>query len=83
MAVLQELHRRDVQSVLVEGGGGVHRSFLDAGLIDRLHLFVAPKVLAAGRGWISGSGYALADAPRLRMVAVNLVGDDAELVLEA
>jgi riboflavin biosynthesis pyrimidine reductase len=32
---------------LVEGGGTVARTFLDAGVVDRIELFLAPRVLAA------------------------------------
>ncbi len=80
--VLHELSRRGLQTVLVEGGGTVHRSLLDAGLVDRLHLFVAPKVLAGGPGWVGGQPYRLQDAPAFSLVATERCGDDLELVLE-
>ncbi|HUU34915.1 MAG TPA: dihydrofolate reductase family protein, partial [Vicinamibacterales bacterium] len=35
------LLRLEVQSLLVEGGGRLHRGFWEAGLVDRLHLIVA------------------------------------------
>ncbi|MCB9778873.1 MAG: bifunctional diaminohydroxyphosphoribosylaminopyrimidine deaminase/5-amino-6-(5-phosphoribosylamino)uracil reductase RibD [Alphaproteobacteria bacterium] len=82
-AALAELVRRDVHALLVEGGGRVHRSFLDAGLVDRLHLFVAPKVLAGGAGWIGGAPYGLAEAPGFRVVGMARVGDDVHLELAA
>jgi diaminohydroxyphosphoribosylaminopyrimidine deaminase/5-amino-6-(5-phosphoribosylamino)uracil reductase len=44
-AVLTELGQAQITSVLVEGGSKVHGSFLQAGLVDQLLLFVAPKVL--------------------------------------
>ncbi len=44
-AVLERLHTRGVVGVLVEGGPTVIGSFLDAGLVDRLSVFVAPKLL--------------------------------------
>lgn len=81
-AVLAELQARGLRSVLVEGGGRVHRSLLGAGLVDRVHLFIAPLALAGGPGWVGGPGFALADAPRLRVVSVTMAGEDVELVLE-
>jgi len=45
--VLQDLTRRDVQSLLVEGGSRTIGSFLAAGLADRGALFVARRVLGA------------------------------------
>lgn len=43
-SVLTELSQRGVTSLLVEGGGRVFSSFLNAGLADELIFFVAPKV---------------------------------------
>jgi diaminohydroxyphosphoribosylaminopyrimidine deaminase/5-amino-6-(5-phosphoribosylamino)uracil reductase len=37
-----------LQSLLVEGGAALHRSFWAAGLVDRLHLIVAPEALGPG-----------------------------------
>jgi diaminohydroxyphosphoribosylaminopyrimidine deaminase/5-amino-6-(5-phosphoribosylamino)uracil reductase len=44
-----DLGRREVASVLVEGGGEVHASMLAAGLVDKVRLYVAPALLG-GRG---------------------------------
>lgn len=44
---LTALVPRGVHSLLVEGGAGVHRSFFDARMVDRLHLIVAPTRLGA------------------------------------
>ena len=44
-AVLKVLGKAQVTSVLVEGGSKVHGSFLAAGLVDQLLLFVAPRFL--------------------------------------
>ena len=42
---LGELARRNVQSVLCEGGATLAGALLHAGLIDRIALFVAPRIL--------------------------------------
>lgn len=81
-AALTELHRRGVQSLLVEGGARVHRAFLDAGLVDRIELFLAPRVLAGGPGWVAGPGYPLAGSPGFRLISVAPVGGDLHLSLE-
>ena len=46
--VLEELKRRELHSVLIEGGQKIYRSFLQAGLVDKLVLFVAPIILGQG-----------------------------------
>jgi diaminohydroxyphosphoribosylaminopyrimidine deaminase/5-amino-6-(5-phosphoribosylamino)uracil reductase len=49
-AVLNDLAKRGVTRLLVEGGATVHAAFLDRGFADRLEIFRAPIVLgAAGR----------------------------------
>ncbi|MBC7741020.1 MAG: bifunctional diaminohydroxyphosphoribosylaminopyrimidine deaminase/5-amino-6-(5-phosphoribosylamino)uracil reductase RibD [Bdellovibrionaceae bacterium] len=44
-----------IRSVLIEGGAYTYSSFLNAKLIDRLHLFLAPAVIGAANGlsWTS------------------------------
>jgi diaminohydroxyphosphoribosylaminopyrimidine deaminase/5-amino-6-(5-phosphoribosylamino)uracil reductase len=45
LSLLRELARREMTNVLVEGGGTLLGSFWDAGLIDEVHVFVAPKLI--------------------------------------
>jgi diaminohydroxyphosphoribosylaminopyrimidine deaminase / 5-amino-6-(5-phosphoribosylamino)uracil reductase len=57
-ALLAELGRRRLTNLLVEGGGGVLGSFLDAKLLDEVHVFLAPRLVggAAGRMPVGGVG---------------------------
>jgi len=74
---------REVRGVLLEGGGEVHASFLEAGFVDRVTLFVAP-VLLGGReapGVIGGAGRELKSAVRLGPMSARLLG--ADLMIEA
>lgn len=48
-AVIDRLVRRGCKRILIEGGGALVSSFLSAGLLDRLHLSVAPLLLGDGR----------------------------------
>lgn len=40
--VLDDLSERKVERLMVEGGGTIHTQFLSAGLVDEIHLVVAP-----------------------------------------
>jgi diaminohydroxyphosphoribosylaminopyrimidine deaminase / 5-amino-6-(5-phosphoribosylamino)uracil reductase len=51
-----------VQTLMVEGGAGAARAFLDAGLVDRLMIYRAPRV-------VGGSGPALNDLTRAALTA--------------
>ena len=79
-AVLAGLWERGIRVLLVEGGGRVHRSLFDADLVDELHLFMAPSVLADGASWVSGPGIPLAQAPRMRVQSASVLGEDLHLV---
>lgn len=46
--LLAELHGRDIQSIIVEGGPTLHRSFYDAGLWDEVRRFVSPNKITNG-----------------------------------
>jgi diaminohydroxyphosphoribosylaminopyrimidine deaminase/5-amino-6-(5-phosphoribosylamino)uracil reductase len=82
-ALLAELHRRDVRAVLVEGGGETHGAFLDAGAVDRVAVFVAPRLLGArsAPAVIAGTGFPLKEAVSLTPFEVTPIGGD--LLLQA
>ena len=82
-SVLQELGRRDVLSVLVEGGSFVHWSFLVNRLIDKFYFLIAPIVLGGKDAVpaVGGRGYdVIAESPRFKLNRSFLAGPD--LVLE-
>lgn len=79
--VLQELGKRDIQSVLVEGGAEVAGSFYDAKLIDKITFFIAPLVIGGKDAptAIGGQGaQVLSSAMRLRDVEITNHGEDLE-----
>ena len=79
VAVLAALGRREIASVLVEGGSKVFSSFLKAKLADKAVLALAPKLIGGSRapGLWEGEGAArVRDALNLRTTAVLRVGDD-------
>jgi len=82
-ALLERLFERDVCAVLVEGGGETHAAFVDAGLVDRVALFLAPLLLGgrAATGIVGGGGRELKNALRLTAPSVTPLGDD--VLLEA
>jgi diaminohydroxyphosphoribosylaminopyrimidine deaminase/5-amino-6-(5-phosphoribosylamino)uracil reductase len=80
--VLDELGRRSVQSLLLEGGSGVAGGFIDAGLVNKVTFFVAPKIVGGSEApsAVGGTGVALMkDALQLEDVEVTPRGDDIEV----
>ncbi len=47
--LLDALSARGIRRIFIEGGGETVSSFLEAGLLDRLHLAVAPLIIGSGR----------------------------------
>jgi diaminohydroxyphosphoribosylaminopyrimidine deaminase/5-amino-6-(5-phosphoribosylamino)uracil reductase len=83
-SLLAHLGKRDVQTVLLEGGPTLGWSAVAEGLVDRLVLFLAPKLLGGERapGVLGGEGLAPVDqAVALRITDVVRVGED--LMVEA
>jgi diaminohydroxyphosphoribosylaminopyrimidine deaminase/5-amino-6-(5-phosphoribosylamino)uracil reductase len=74
--VLDELGRRGLLSVLVEGGPQVLWSF--ASHADRVLAYVAPMLLGgtAAPGALAGSGFELGAALRLATLDATPLGDD-------
>lgn len=69
---LAGLEERGITSVACEGGGVLHGSLLDQGLVERIHLLVLPAVLdSASVRLFEGSSA----AARLRLEEVERVGD--------
>lgn len=77
-ALLGALAEREVVSLLLEGGGELNAAFLEAGLVDRVSLFVAPLLLggAGAPGLVGGRGRSLKEAFRLRRMTVERLGED-------
>ena len=79
-AALRVLAERGLHRVLVEGGGQVHRSLLDAGLVDTVVLYLAGVVLPGGRPWVGGDAVvSLGEQRRWGRPDTRLVGDDLRL----
>ena len=77
--LMQELGRRGITSVLVEGGGEINAAALQVGIVDKLMFFVAPKLIG-GRdapGPIGGAGINnLSEAFELRDVKTTQIETD-------
>lgn len=81
-ALLDELGRRGVTNILVEGGGRILGAFLDAGEVDAVDVFIAPALEGGTHDFhpIRGAGVGrMADALRLQQTEVSVVDGDVRL----
>jgi diaminohydroxyphosphoribosylaminopyrimidine deaminase/5-amino-6-(5-phosphoribosylamino)uracil reductase len=80
--VLEELGRRSLQSVLVEGGANVAGHFLDAGLVNKVSFFIAPLIIGGREApaAVGGQGAeTLCAALELKDVEITQRGQDIEV----
>jgi diaminohydroxyphosphoribosylaminopyrimidine deaminase/5-amino-6-(5-phosphoribosylamino)uracil reductase len=78
-AALDELGRRRIQDLLVEGGPTLAGALFDAGEIDRMRLFIAPVLVGAAqaRAVLEGEGVArIAEGPRPLATSFEQLGED-------
>lgn len=82
VSLLRLLGERDVLSLLVEGGGVLHGSFFTAGLVDKVHAIISPKIVGGGAyPAVAGHGVAqMADAFVLRDLEIVQLGQDVAFV---
>jgi len=84
--VLDDLGRRGVLQLLVEGGPTVAGDFHRAGLVDRYIVYLAPALFGGddARGLFAGAGaQTIDDVWRGRIVAVDQLGADLRVELAA
>jgi diaminohydroxyphosphoribosylaminopyrimidine deaminase/5-amino-6-(5-phosphoribosylamino)uracil reductase len=75
-ALMDLFHQRGFRRIFIEGGGITISHFLKAGLMDRLHIAMAPILIGGGRPTIAGSlGDSLASCPH-PVVQVHTLGSD-------
>jgi diaminohydroxyphosphoribosylaminopyrimidine deaminase/5-amino-6-(5-phosphoribosylamino)uracil reductase len=78
-ALVEALGKRDVQQLLIEGGPTLAWSAVREDVVDRLVLYLAPKLLggAGAPGVLGGAGFApLGAAAEIDVVDVRTVGRD-------
>ena len=78
-ALINELTKRKLDSVLVEGGATLHAAMLEAGLCDLLQIYIAPKIIGGtdARPVIGGKGVSrVTDAYMFSAPEITRFGDD-------
>ena len=77
--VMQILGEKQVSSVLIEGGGTINWSFLENKLIDKIVLYMAPKIIGGqlAPSFLAGTGMdKMKDAVELSELSVHQIGSD-------
>ncbi|MBQ9394802.1 MAG: bifunctional diaminohydroxyphosphoribosylaminopyrimidine deaminase/5-amino-6-(5-phosphoribosylamino)uracil reductase RibD [Proteobacteria bacterium] len=85
-AVMRCLAKKYMMTTLYcEGGAALHGSLLDHGVIDQIHLYMAPKIIGgeAARGCIAGLGIEkMADALEFCFSDIQTLGNDIRITMK-
>ncbi|MDU5309240.1 MAG: dihydrofolate reductase family protein, partial [Varibaculum cambriense] len=82
-AVLESCYQRGEIFALLEGGPTLVTAALKAGLVDELHIYLAPRLLGAGRKGIGDLGITSLNGSRdFSLRKVKELGGDVFLALE-
>ncbi len=80
-AVLAELARREMNEVHVEAGARLSGALLQAGLVDELLLYLAPKLLGDAMPWAAlPEVSAIEQAWAFRYRSIERIGEDVRLI---
>lgn len=77
--LLKELGAMGIDSVLVEGGGNIHGTFLEEGLVNKVYAYIAPKLIggADSKTPVAGKGLEnMRDAWTLKNMEIEKIGED-------
>lgn len=77
--LMQKLAAREIDSILLEGGGTLNASAFEAGIVNKVIAFVAPKIIGGeyAKSPVAGVGaQKMADAVQLKDVITQMFGDD-------
>jgi riboflavin-specific deaminase-like protein len=76
-AVLEELGRRGVERLMVEGGATVHTQLMAANLADEVHLAVAPLLVGDPQApkFLGAASYPGGSTARMKLLEARVVGD--------
>ncbi len=81
-SLCEELGRRGILSVLIEGGGTVNASALTEGIVDKVIALIAPRLIGGAEAPTPVDGVGLAEvgrSVRLRDVRVVSLGEDVAI----
>jgi diaminohydroxyphosphoribosylaminopyrimidine deaminase/5-amino-6-(5-phosphoribosylamino)uracil reductase len=77
--VVRILGEKLISSVLVEGGGTIHAAFLENQLIDKVEIYIAPKLVGGSQAptFLEGTGVGfMRDAVDLEDLQITQIGKD-------
>ena len=76
-AVIHELGKREILNLVIEGGAELNGAALEAGIVDKMILFYAPKIMGSGGVPMAQAAPSwFAKAPALTNLKLSRYGPD-------
>ncbi len=78
-ALIKELRKLDITSVMIEGGSSINASALSSGIVDKVLFFLAPKIIGGADAVPSVGGKSqafLKNAVKIKNLQVKKIGED-------
>ena len=76
--VVEELHKRGLKRLILEGGGEVHFPFAKAGLVDEWYITITPRLIGGRNSpsFLDGEGFVKKNHIQLKLVSLRRVKDE-------
>lgn len=82
-AILEDLYNQGVVQLLIEGGGRVMTQFLAAGLVDEMHVYLAPFIVGNGVPLTDSRLWGLNSSREFVIKEVKPIVEDVKIVYQA
>lgn len=69
--LMDELYKRGIKRILLEGGGHLNKSMLEANLVDEIYVSIAPVIIGDGVNLVEG----LMDERKLTLAGIRQIGE--------
>ena len=77
--LMHKLGNQNIDSILLEGGSTLNYSALESGIVDKILVYIAPKIIGGMKSKtpVGGSGIShLKDAFKVRELSTSIIGKD-------
>ncbi len=76
--LMEELGKRNIDSILLEGGGSLNFSALESGVVSKIQTYIAPKIFGGegSKAPVLGSGFKINECVELENQKIMNIGED-------
>jgi 2,5-diamino-6-(ribosylamino)-4(3H)-pyrimidinone 5'-phosphate reductase len=79
MAAVDTLEEHGIETIMVEGGGGMIAALLEVGLVDEIHAYIAPRIFGGATAPTLADGDGMMDGVELKLLDLEKLDYDGIL----